>query len=149
MANSTKTQNPTAASGNNYHQADFLEVLLALSDKTKRETKVSSLGVIKNVDVDNSMADVMMFPLQEGKTDAILQTVKFFSSDLKKACLNDSGEYDGKQRMCLVLYTDQYSLSNFNAIMKNKTAKAYSVTDALHGVNNGFVIAVGDAIEGE
>lgn len=43
--------------------SDFLQVLLALEEKTIRDIKVASLGIIESVDVDKGTANVKLFPL--------------------------------------------------------------------------------------
>lgn len=93
--------------------SDFLQVLLALEEKTIRDIKVASLGVIENVNIENGTADVKLFPILKDESNYKIITAY---------ALNDLTDAFSQGDIVLCLFLDRNFIYN---LIKYKSSKNF------------------------
>ena len=151
MAKKQQKQATDEATGNKFAKPDFVQVLLALENKTMRELHVADLAVAKSIQKSNEadqVVSVVPFPIAENKEEAAISAACLDEGiyNAIAASLDASKGYGAA--ICLVIYMNYNSLANFKQIKKSGKLEVYNSSDTMHSANNGIIVALGRSLNG-
>ena len=106
---------------------DFIQILQGVIDKTKRELKVATLGIVRKVDEDNLLAIIEPFPIAEG-TESKYISCRYFNTA------------PTENEIVLAIFTDKDFSSNLRTIGNDGKIRTISSKSELHSEQYGILI---------
>jgi len=106
---------------------DFIQILQGIIDKTKRDLKVATLGIVRKIDEDNMLAIIEPFPIVEG-TESKYISCRYFN------------ETPIENEIVLAIFTDKDFTSNLRTISNDGKIRTISNKSPLHSEQYGILI---------